>query len=92
MPSSIYHFSATTDIKTIEVKNQLVYPNTVKNILHILRVSDKATFSLINQAGKTLITTIINTRGEINIAHLPAGLYYLKNNATGAVQKVIVNK
>jgi len=80
-----------TDVKTIQVKNQLVYPNPAKDILHI-QVSGKADFSLINQAGKTLITATINNKGEMNIAHLPAGLYYLKNHATGSVQKVIVNK
>jgi len=80
-------------IKTLPSHTQsiFVYPNPAKDILHI-QVSGKASVSLINQSGKTLITTTINNKGEMNIAHLSAGLYYLKNNATGAVQKVIVNK
>jgi len=66
-----------------------VYPNPAKDILHV-ETNGSATFSLINQSGKILITTIINGKGIINISRIVAGLYYLKNNSTGSVQKVVI--
>ena len=52
----------------------------------------KQLFLLTDQSGKILLTKTIEGNGVINVAGLPAGLYYLKNNNTGAVQKVVVNK
>jgi hypothetical protein len=68
-----------------------VYPNPVKNIIHIQN-SKNTTFSLVNQSGKEILTKTINGNGEMNVTHLPAGLYYLKNNETGDVQKIIITK
>jgi len=45
---------------------------------------------LIDQSGKILLTTNINGKGVINISGVAAGVYYLKNNSTGDVQKVII--
>ena len=60
-------------------------------MLHV-QTNGKATLTLTDQSGKILLTKTINGKGEINISNLAAALYYLKNNATGAVQKVIVGK
>jgi len=68
-----------------------IFPNPAKNILHI-QTTGKSTFILTNQSGKVLLTKAITGKGEINIAQLPAGLYYVKNTATGVVQKVVVGK
>lgn len=68
-----------------------VYPNPAKDILHV-QTNDNATLILTDQSGKTVLTKIINSKGEINVANLAPGLYYLKNNATGAVRKVVVIK
>jgi len=69
----------------------IVYPVPAKNILHI-QTNGSATFSLINQAGKILLTTNINGNGSMNVGGFAAGLYYLKNNSSGAVQKVVITK
>jgi len=66
-----------------------VYPNPAKDILHI-ETNGNAAFSLIDQSGKILVTTNINGKGSINISSMTAGLYYLKNNSTQAVQKVVI--
>ncbi|MEP7317510.1 MAG: T9SS type A sorting domain-containing protein, partial [Panacibacter sp.] len=68
-----------------------VYPNPVKNILHI-QAPGKITFTVTNQQGKVLITKTINNNGEINVSQLAAGLYYLKNQTTGETQKIIITK
>ena len=68
----------------------VVYPNPAKDILHV-ETNSSATFSLIDQSGKILLmTTNINGKGVINISGVAAGVYYLKNNSTGDVQKVII--
>jgi hypothetical protein len=74
-----------------EPKQILVYPNPAKDILHV-QTNGNASLTLTDQSGKILFTKTINGKGEINVANLAAGLYYLKNNSTGAVQKVIVSK
>jgi len=66
-----------------------VYPNPAKDILHV-ETNGSATFSLINQSGKILVTTNINGEGVINVSGIAAGLYYLKNNSTGSIQKVVI--
>jgi hypothetical protein len=69
----------------------LVYPNPAKNILHV-RINGNALFSLSDQSGKILLTTSINREGSINISGMAAGLYYLRNNSTGAAQKIIIER
>ena len=73
------------------LKSFLIYPNPAKDILHI-QTTGKATVTLTDQQGKTILTKTINGNGEINVSHLPAGLYYLKNGETGVVQKVVLTK
>ncbi len=72
-------------------KGFTVYPNPAKDVLYI-QTKGSMIFSFINSSGKILFTTTINNSGSINIASLPPGIYYLKNNATGAEQKVIVSR
>lgn len=69
----------------------LIYPNPAKNVLYI-KTSSVASFDLINQSGKILISKIINNSGSMNISGVVAGLYYLRNNNTGVVEKVIISK
>ena len=66
-----------------------VYPNPAKDILFV-QTNGNASFSLLNQSGKILVITNINGKGSINISSVAAGLYYLRNNSSGAVQKVII--
>ena len=69
----------------------IIFPNPVKNILHI-QTTGKVTVSLADQSGKIILTKTISNKGEINVSQLPAGLYYLKNIATGEVLKIVVAK
>jgi hypothetical protein len=69
----------------------MVYPNPANNILHV-QTNGSASFALLNQSGQTLLTTNITDKGSINISGIVAGLYYLKNNSTGVVQKVIITR
>ena len=66
-----------------------IYPNPAKDVLHV-ETNSNATFSLIDQSGKILVTTNITGKGSINISGITPGLYYLKNNSTGNVQKIII--
>ena len=86
---------ATTLSSNIQIKNGnknfSVYPNPAKNVLHI-QLNGSAVFSLINTSGEILLTKCINGNDDINVGSLPADYYYLKNNTTGLVQKILVEK
>ncbi len=85
-----FHYS---DIVLVNVANDktitIVYPVPAKDILYI-QTNGNASFSLVNQMGKILLTKTINGTGSINVGGFAAGLYYLKNNGSGAVQKVVI--
>lgn len=78
------------DIAAAE-KSFSVYPNPAKDVLHI-NVDDKANFSLSDHSGNILLTKSINGNGVINIAHLPAGIYYLKDLKTNKAEKIIISR
>src|SRR5207244_2500450 len=86
-------FAANESTQKVETAQSFftIKPNPAKDLLYI-QLNGKALVSLTNQQGKILLTKTIEGTGAINVAALPAGLYYLKNNATGAVQKVVVTK
>jgi hypothetical protein len=92
LPSNNIAFTAKSSSFDITKSSAIIfYPNPVKDILHI-QSTVKATITLINQSGKIILTTTLNGNKEINVSHLPAGLYYLKNTETSAVQKLIITK
>jgi hypothetical protein len=67
----------------------VIYPIPAKNVLHI-QTNEPAVFVITNQSGKILISKTINKKEDINIANLPAGVYYIKNTATGELRKIII--
>ena len=71
------------------IKTFSIYPNPVKDILHI-QSKKKIMVSLTNEEGKVLLTKTIEGTSTINVANLRRGLYYLKNTATNEMQKVIL--
>jgi len=66
-----------------------VYPNPAKDILHV-ETEGVATFSLIDHSGKILVTANINGKGNIRVSGITTGLYYLRNNRTNDVKKVMI--
>ncbi len=85
--------SSSSDVNQIyDNKNLLnVYPIPAKNILNV-EITGKASVSLINESGRVLLTSTITKKGTINISAMAAGMYYLRNNNTGAVKKVIITQ
>jgi hypothetical protein len=90
VPSNTVIASSENALQQSDKANMLrVYPNPAKDVLHV-ETNGAALFSLIDQSGKILLTTNINGKGSINISGVTPGLYYLKNNSTGSVQKVVI--
>ena len=97
--TKLYDYTAPNSTLVASTKNELqqfdkanmfrVYPNPAKDILHV-ETNGAAMFSLIDQSGKIFAVTSINSKGIINVSGIPAGLYYLKNNSTGSVQKIVI--
>jgi hypothetical protein len=90
-PNSTLVASRENELREFDKVNSFrIYPNPAKDILHI-ETNGNATFSLIDQSGKILVTTNIDGKGVINVSNITAGLYFLKNG-TNTVQKVIIAK
>ena len=68
-----------------------IYPNPVKDVIHI-KANGINHFALYDESGKMLLSKWIRKEGEMNVSNLPAGTYYLKNNSTTDVQKIIIIK
>jgi uncharacterized delta-60 repeat protein len=67
----------------------IIFPNPVSDILHV-KLKSNTTLHLLDLSGKILLTQNISGSGLINVSHLPTGLYFLKNNATGKIYKVVI--
>jgi len=97
--SKLFDYTAPTNAVIASAKNALqqfgkanmfrIYPNPAKDVLHV-ETNSASMFSLIDQSGKILATTNINGKGSINISGVATGLYYLKNNSSGSVKKIII--
>jgi hypothetical protein len=87
--SSVIASSQNADAAIIAATGFKVYPNPVKDILHI-SVNKETTVSLTNESGKIVFTKKVDKNDIMNIAALPPGIYYLKNNATNESQKIVV--
>src|SRR6266540_5803395 len=84
--------SAENSLQQYDKTNSFgVYPNPARDILFV-QTNSNASFSLLNQSGKILLTKNVNGKGSINISGMAGGLYYLRNNSSGAVQKVIISR
>ena len=59
--------------------NYTVYPNPVRDILHLDNLKGKATISIITQDGRVVDKKIVsNSPHEWNVQHLAAGTYYMR--------------
>jgi hypothetical protein len=59
--------------------------------LHI-NTNGKASFTLTNQSGKTLLTKTIINNGDLDVSKLPPGIYFLVNKNTNVSQQVVISK
>ncbi len=66
-----------------------VYPNPARNVVY-LQTNGTAIITLINSAGKVMLSKSMSNSGEINVSAFANGIYYIKNKITGEVQKVII--
>lgn len=63
-------------VENIEKNSVKIYPNPVKDMLHISGNPAEKDFEIINSEGRSLMKG--NMRTEINVAKLPKGIYLLK--------------
>lgn len=67
----------------------VAYPNPAKNILYV-NCSSAAVVTLIDMQGKLLLSKTINGNATIDVSKYTPGTYFLKNNTTGQVEKIII--
>ena len=84
--------AATTESNAaakIPLTSFIIYPNPAKDVLHI-QTSGKSNVDLTDAYGTTVFTKTISGNSDINISGLLPGIYFLKNEATSEVKKVLV--
>jgi hypothetical protein len=91
LENSIIAANTSISDATGKTNDFVIYPNPAKNILHV-ETNGSGIFSLTDQLGKIALTQNINNKGSLDISHLSAGIYYLKNNNTGIAKAVIITK
>ncbi len=64
-----------------------VHPNPAHDVVFI-ETGGNASISVLSTQGELLLTRKIEKQGKINIASLPNGMYYIRNDATGKKQVV----
>jgi hypothetical protein len=87
-PIALNTFSVDSEQENVN-NSFSVYPNPVKNILNI-HAGGSASFLLLDQSEKILLTKDITTSGSMNVSNVATGVYYLKNSNTGNVKKVVI--
>ncbi|HEV8084380.1 MAG TPA: T9SS type A sorting domain-containing protein [Chitinophagaceae bacterium] len=84
--------AATAKIGSGVAENNFnLFPNPTKDIINI-HVNGKVIVSLLDQSGKIILSREINGDGKIDVSKLATGLYFLKNDATGVTEKIMVAK
>jgi len=86
--------AATTEniaAEKIPVSTFVTYPNPAKDVLHI-NTGNKTTVVLSDASGKIVLTEDINGNADINVNTLQPGIYFVKNQITGEVRKVVIER
>lgn len=70
-----------TDIPVVIGNGVEIYPNPVNDVLHVKNGVTGTKYNVVDMAGRTLVNDVIRQRDQqINVSHLPAGIYLLKLN------------
>jgi hypothetical protein len=75
----------------ISVPTLVAYPNPAKDVLHI-KSENKATIVLSDASGKIILTQNISGSTDINVNSLQPGIYFLTNQTTGDVRKIVIER
>ena len=66
-----------------------LYPNPANRIVYI-RITGKQTVSLRNEEGHLIFRTAIREKATVNLSPLPAGVYFLTDEKTGATKQFTI--
>lgn len=77
--------SSVLDVDENKQNDFFVYPNPTSGIVHILNSDENTMITLFDQCGK--IVPVRNSGNELDITHLPDGVYYLKTKSSTGIQK-----
>ncbi len=86
----ISHRTHTSDIESGEQENFSIYPNPVKNILH-LKTDKYLYYRIMDIDGKILYKSFVNKNAQIDLSSLPKGIYFvaIRDDKNEQVRKII---
>jgi hypothetical protein len=76
-------------VNVVNNKPITLYAIPAKNILHVV-TNGITEFTMVDESGRILFAVNITGTGTIDVSRLSAGLYFLKDNNTGTVRKIII--
>ena len=86
--STILTVSAPSSSSDAWVENILLYPNPTSDKLYITNITEPLRFSLYDMSGKLMFSKFINYQIEIDLSHLPKGVYLSQlEDEKGSVKK-----
>ncbi|UPT65448.1 MAG: T9SS type A sorting domain-containing protein [Sphingobacteriales bacterium JAD_PAG50586_3] len=89
-------YDATTGVKEASINNITIYPNPAQNTLNINlgKAPVNATIQLLNPLGQTVKTISQNNAQQltVDIADMPAGIYFVRVNTPNAVKTLRIVK
>lgn len=69
--------SETVSVNELNQAQLTVYPNPANHIIMVKGVEKTTNFTIVNLAGVSVLSGTINTQSNINVEHLPKGVYLL---------------
>jgi hypothetical protein len=67
-----------------------VYPNPF-NAEFIIETTELTSISVMNAMGEVVLSRTVNGRTSINATSLSAGIYFIREETSGAVMKLVKN-
>jgi hypothetical protein len=83
--------SNIVNIKGTSTPSFSVYPNPAKNVLYV-KANGSVDFSIISSQGAIVLQKKVSGNSSVDIANLTSGIYYVKNNSTGEIEEVMIDK
>ncbi|MDD3080029.1 MAG: BspA family leucine-rich repeat surface protein [Paludibacter sp.] len=82
----------TTNADNSKMNSLSIFPNPVKDYLHIKGLTENSTISVLDLSGKIILSNLCSMNGNINLNNLPTGLYILQISGNEFTTRMKITK
>lgn len=82
----------TVSAENVELSQERIFkafPTVASNQVHLMNRGKTANIQLLDASGKVIQTIVLSDKATIDVSALSSGVYFVKDNASGWVQKLI---